>query len=135
MTVIGSGRIKNNKEISKIPAPKPETVYQFLGARVREERKRLGLTQEELSERADITPNFVCHIERGTKQATLFTICKLTQALGITLDDLFSTSMRYLNPPDKLASTKQIAQLLLKCTPHQKKQLTKILKLILKLAK
>ena len=60
-----------------------------LGARVRELRKALDLTQEELAERANITWHFVSALERGTKGATLETLTSLASALEVSLSELF----------------------------------------------
>ena len=39
---------------------------ELIGSRIKELRKKKGLSQEELSEKADITPNYLSRIERGT---------------------------------------------------------------------
>ena len=47
---------------------------------------KLDLTQEQLAEKADISPAFVGHIERGEKKASLETMSRLVMVLGTTLD-------------------------------------------------
>ena len=64
-------------------------VYRDLGARVRKIRKELGITQERLAFTAKVSPTFLSHIERGTKKASLHTVQKLADALGIPIQDLF----------------------------------------------
>jgi transcriptional regulator with XRE-family HTH domain len=59
-----------------------------LGARVRAARKALGLTQEELAERADMHWTFISGVERGLKDPRLNTIGRLARALGIAPDEL-----------------------------------------------
>jgi transcriptional regulator with XRE-family HTH domain len=60
-----------------------DNIYRILALRVREERRRAGLTLEQLGERAGITGAFVAHIEAGRKRPTLDTVQKLAEALGL----------------------------------------------------
>ena len=59
-----------------------------IGKKIREERLNKGLTQEQLAEKANISPAFVGHIERGEKKASLETMSRLVMALGTTMDYL-----------------------------------------------
>ncbi len=65
-------------------------IYWQLGARVKELRQGLGMTQERLAFKAKISPTFLSHIERGTKKASLQTVEKLATALGVPIQNLFS---------------------------------------------
>ena len=66
-------------------------IYVILGDRVREERKRAGLTMEKLAELAGISTSFVAYIETKGKKASLATIEKISNALRIPVADLFKT--------------------------------------------
>jgi len=59
-----------------------------LGARIKKYRKLRHLTQENLSEKAEITPNYMSHIERGKTCPSLDTIEKIARALDVTVDIL-----------------------------------------------
>ena len=59
-----------------------------IGKRVRKTRERYKLTREQLAEMASISPQFLVHIENGTKSMTCNTICKLARALNISADYL-----------------------------------------------
>ena len=65
-------------------------LFQILGAKIKKERKKLGLTQEKLAELSDISNNFVSYIESGNKNASLKTIKKIADVLQISVSDLFS---------------------------------------------
>ena len=65
-----------------------EEIYLLLGRRIREERKRLGLSQEKLSFKARLSINFLGQIERGTKHPTLATADRIARTLGFTLSGL-----------------------------------------------
>src|ERR1700735_5092223 len=60
------------------------------GAAVRSERTRLRLSQEDLAERANLHRTYITDIERGARNLSLETICKLAAALGLTIEALFS---------------------------------------------
>lgn len=61
----------------------------LIGNRIKELRKKKGLSQEQLSEKADITPNYLSRIERGTENPTLDMFIRLADALGVEIWELF----------------------------------------------
>ena len=65
-------------------------IKHIIGERIRDKRKEKGLSQEELAERADIHPTYIGQLERGEKSATIDSLEKVTAALEITFDELFS---------------------------------------------
>jgi len=107
-----------------------ENIYKLLGQKIREERKKLSLTQEELAEKAGITANFLGHIERGTKKARLDTIEKLASALEIPIGTLFS-KVKYVPKKEDLLLKKLVSAVRDK-EPADKKLLLKLAKLVLK---
>ncbi len=62
--------------------------YKDIGERIKKERHRLGLTQFQLAERIDISPQYMGKIERGEKKFAYETIVNLSIALNTTLDYL-----------------------------------------------
>ena len=62
--------------------------YVQLGRRVRIRRNVLGITQEGLAERINVSTSFVGHIERGTRKLSVETLHALCKALGISADFL-----------------------------------------------
>lgn len=59
-----------------------------LGKRIREERLRRGLSQEELAELADVHRTYIGMVERGEKNITLLNIERIAAALKIPVDEL-----------------------------------------------
>lgn len=59
-----------------------------IGKRLKDERKRLHRTQEEVAEAVDLTPAFIGHIERGERSLSLDTLVKLCNYYGVTIDYL-----------------------------------------------
>jgi len=60
-----------------------------MGLRLKEIRKRKGLSQEALAERAETSPNYLSRMERGTENPTLDMLIKIADALEVELWELF----------------------------------------------
>jgi len=58
------------------------------GEKVREERLKRGLSQEELAARAGVHRTYIGMIERGEKNITLLNIKKVAKALDLSIDKL-----------------------------------------------
>ncbi len=72
-----------------------------LGQRLQEARRKAGLTQQMLCHTANISYSTLAKIERGAiKSPSIFTIQSLTNALGISLDDLMGTGPAVVQPID-----------------------------------
>ena len=67
--------------------------YKRLGERIREERRKLGLTQAQLAEAVDISDTYMGAIERGERSLTLDTLVRLVNRLGVTVDYLLTDSV------------------------------------------
>ena len=59
------------------------------GCKVREKRKFIGLSQEELADLAGVHRTYVGMIERGEKNLSLLNIYKIARALNVDVGDLF----------------------------------------------
>ena len=66
-----------------------KSIYRILGKRIREIREKIGVTQEKLAFKAKISPSFLSHVERGTKKASLETMKRIADALGVPVQNLF----------------------------------------------
>lgn len=56
-------------------------------ARIRQQK---GLTQEEVSERAGFSQQYISGLEQGKRNPTIVTVYELAQALGVTHMELVS---------------------------------------------
>ena len=45
--------------------------YPEVGARIRQQREHIGMTQEQLGEACDLSASFVGHIERGSRKLSV----------------------------------------------------------------
>ncbi|MBN1694868.1 helix-turn-helix transcriptional regulator [candidate division WOR-3 bacterium] len=66
---------------------KREILVKF-GKKVREERKKLGYSQEVLAEKAGVHRTYIGMIERGEKNITLANIQKVSKALKVKISKL-----------------------------------------------
>ena len=64
-------------------------VRERFGDAVRARREELGLTQEDLADRAGIHRTYVSDVERGTRNVSLVNIERLAAALSETMAELF----------------------------------------------
>jgi len=64
-----------------------DALRQF-GKRIRELRKRRGLSQEGLGFEAELDRTYVGSVERGERNISLLNILKFAQALGVKPDKL-----------------------------------------------
>ncbi len=67
-----------------------KTTLEKFGEKVREERHRLGLSQEELASRAGVHRTYIGMIERAEKNITLENIEKIAKALEISLGKIMT---------------------------------------------
>ena len=63
-------------------------MYIDIGRRIRRQRIKLKLTQEQLAEMAQISLSFMGHIERGTRALSVDTLCRIARALNCSTDAL-----------------------------------------------
>jgi transcriptional regulator with XRE-family HTH domain len=54
-----------------------------LGAAIRKQRIRVRLSQERLSEKADLHPNYIGSVERGEEHVSLMAFSRIAEALGV----------------------------------------------------
>lgn len=56
--------------------------YKAIGERIKQERNKMGLTQFQLAEKVDISPQYEGKIERGEKRFSFETFLNLSIALN-----------------------------------------------------
>ncbi|MCX6001809.1 MAG: helix-turn-helix transcriptional regulator, partial [Chloroflexi bacterium] len=61
----------------------------MLGDYVKETRSKRGLSQAELAKLADLSPSFICRIEKGDyKSVTIASLSKLSRALKVSVHEM-----------------------------------------------
>lgn len=61
-----------------------------IGKRITERRKKLGMTQEMLAEKGDLTPQFVSYAESGKRAMRPENVIKVAKALEVSTDYLLT---------------------------------------------
>lgn len=64
-------------------------IRKLVGRRVRERRLKLGLTQQELADRAGLHRSYLGDIELGRRNVTIESIAKIARALEVDIPSLF----------------------------------------------
>lgn len=73
--------------------------FKLIGKRIQEVRKQQSMTQAELAALTDMSDSYISYIETAKKQASLESLVRISNALGITVDELLSGNQLH-NPTD-----------------------------------
>jgi len=76
--------------------------HERFAERLREERKKRGLTQKELGDRCGFETSIISRYESGSREPGSKALTKLSETLGISVDYLMGLSN---NPNSQIAST------------------------------
>ena len=76
---------------------------QTIGARLLALRKKIGLTQSEVAERARLSDRTYADIERGSVNMRVETLLKICQAFGVTPDEILTEEKSTPVSPEELA--------------------------------
>ena len=60
-----------------------------LGEQIQKLRKKVGLKQHEVAERAGVSPKYIQYVEAATRQPSLKTLYKIANALNVKVYELF----------------------------------------------
>ena len=100
-----------------------------IGKRVRAAREHYKLTREQLAEMANISPQFLVHIENGTKSMTANTICNLSKALNVSTDYLL------LGSEDTDLNRTLATEALISMLPEEKELAERVLQSVLQMVR
>jgi transcriptional regulator with XRE-family HTH domain len=84
-----------------------QTINSQLGTRIRQYRKRLGLTQETLALNSGINVSFLGDVERGIKKPSIESLEKLLNALNVTFLEFFDFEVE-LKPYDECTALEKL---------------------------
>ena len=100
-------------------------IAKTVGQRIRNYRTQLGYSQEKIAELSGCHPTYIGQLERGEKNATLESIEKISNALGVTLSKLFE--MIGGNEDNAKDIPRQCYEFIAAKTPNEQEQIYKIL--------
>lgn len=90
-------------------------------------RKRLGLTQTQVAEAAELSDRAYADIERGTVNMRMDTILRICRALHITPDEILTES-----PDQASLQQEELLQRLNACSPREKETALQLLSVYLR---
>lgn len=93
----------------------------FMGKRIKEQRILNGYSREKLAEMAEITPRFCYDIELGLKNMSVSTLCKLCDALHVSVDYILYGSSSQSENYDSILS------MITLCPPEKRTHLIQII--------
>jgi transcriptional regulator with XRE-family HTH domain len=91
--------------------------FKIIGRRVKESRLQKRMSQAVLAELTDMSASYICHIETAKKQASLESLVRIANVLGVTVDHLLNGNQA--NDPTEYIT--DIIQLIKGCTRYEKR--------------
>ena len=98
--------------------------FTIIGKRVKEIRLSKNLSQAKLAEMADLSTQYLSHIETARKQASLTSLISIAKEMDITLDELLNGNQ--INSPVEYKNDIDI--LLSDCTKYEKRVLFELMR-------
>jgi transcriptional regulator with XRE-family HTH domain len=80
-----------------------------VGDRIREERTRRGLSVRQLARDVGVSASLISQIENGRSRPSVSTLYAITQALGISVEDVFDTAAEVAPAPVRAATRRPAA--------------------------
>jgi ribosome-binding protein aMBF1 (putative translation factor) len=90
MTVITLAERTGQRELSE----DPKLLLDQIGLRIIRRRQDLGLAQKDLAEAVDMLASNLSQIERGDRNVTIRTLCRIADALDTTVLELMGGAPR-----------------------------------------
>lgn len=99
-----------------------------LGKRIRQERKKSNLTQEQLAELVNVSATYIGFIERGERTLSLSTLVHIANVLGVSVDYLLCDSVT----PEASSQELLLLKLFSSATPKERETILELVKVLLR---
>ena len=96
--------------------------YQYIGQRIRQERLRHRLSQEQLAELTGSSPQYISHIETARKKASLEMILKIANSLDVSVDQLIADNLT----SNQYKGDVELSRLFIGCTQYEQRIILEI---------
>lgn len=100
--------------------------YELIGRRIKDKRLEKGLTQETLSEKLELSPEYVSKIENGRVEINLKRLAELSLLLECPIEYLVAGTV--IDSPDYKVN--ELNQLMKSCSPKERDVIHKIAELV-----
>lgn len=91
--------------------------FKMIGRRIKESRLQKRISQADLAEQVDMSASYMSHIETAKKQASLESLVRIANVLGVTVDHLLNGNQA--NDPAEYRT--DLVQLIEGCTSYEKR--------------
>ena len=91
--------------------------HRQIGKRIKEIREQNNLSQAELAEATNLSVSYISHVENAKRKASLESVLRIVNALGITVDELLA-GVQLHNPT---AYQTDIDLLMAECSEKEKR--------------
>jgi len=98
--------------------------HRQIGYRIKEVREQNHISQAQLAEMTDLSISYISHIENAKRKASLESIIRIVNALGITVDELLA-GVQMNNPA---AYQTDIDMLMEDCSENEKRFIYELIK-------
>lgn len=105
-----------------------DNFLRLVGMKLRDVRKSRGISQESLAEKCGLHINYIGGLERGERNVTLLNLSKVSNALEIPIDELFSYIRNFESVFEKDLILNELIDLLLTRDEKDLKFATRFLK-------
>ena len=102
-----------------------------IGKRMKQRREELGLTQEQLAEKLDLTTNYISTVERGASFPRCEKLILLLNGLETSADAVFCDVLTHSAPAKASILSEQIAEL----PSEEQQRILNMVELMIKQAK
>lgn len=99
---------------------------QAIGTKIQKIRNQKGFTQDQLSEKVNISPKYLSSIERGKENPTLNTLINIAEKLSVDLEEFFTE----IQLEDPQITKEMVLALIGEANEDQLKVIYKILSII-----
>lgn len=98
--------------------------HRQIGKRIKEIREQNNLSQAELAEATNLSVSYISHLENAKRKASLESVLRIVNALGITVDELLA-GVQLHNPTSYQTD---IDLLMAECSEKEKRFVYEIIK-------
>ncbi len=102
----------------------PSVNHKQIGYRIKEVREQNNFSQARLAEETKLSISYISHIENAKRKASLESIIRIVNALGITVDELLA-GVQLHNPT---AYQTDLDLLMAECTENEKRFIYEMVK-------
>lgn len=102
--------------------------YHSIGKNIRKHRNRLGMTQEILAEKINVSIPHISRMENGSAKPSLQTLVDICNVLDISIDTLMQDNI----PAAKRGANSRLDEVLASCSAEELDMITDVVNVILR---